>query len=426
MLTFHFDQKEGSVRENELVIPRRIERWARESPEIASLLDSTYGTALLQAYRDLDCDLLYRSVTHGVGHIERTMLFGALIAKNEQLSARDTRDVLLCCSYHDIGRIDDRYDLEHGKRSAEQIRESETLRALFSYPEEAMAAIHSHAVPDGETEGIPDIYGVKDPEKYALLTACLKDADNIDRVRIYDLDESFLRFAGTRRMVPLAWWVLDEYLRTHTVLCFGDSNTFGYNPRTGGRYPSYFRYPSVLARFLGEDYTVIDEGLNGRTTAFPLDGVEWLSGLYAIRPAIAAHYPVDTLVIMLGTNDCAVSLGLSAEEITHGMEKLIRAAQAILLEKQGAIPRIILICPPHIEESVWKGPFAENMDRRSLEVSAALPGLYEELARKTGCDFLNLDGVLRFSELDSEHLRPFDNYRLAGMLAERIRRTEKE
>ena len=66
------------------------------------------------------------------------------------------------------------------------------------------------------------------------------------------------------------------------------------------------------------------------------------------------------------------------------------------------------------------------MDRRSLEVSAALPGLYEELARKTGCDFLNLDGVLRFSELDSEHLRPFDNYRLAGMLAERIRRTEKE
>ena len=412
--------------ENELIIPRKIEQWARESQEIASLLDSTYGTALLQAYRDLNCDLLYRSVTHGVGHIERTMLFGALIAKNEQLSARDTRDVLLCCSYHDIGRIDDRYDLEHGRRSAEQIRESDALQALFSYPEEAMAAIHSHAVPDGETEGIPAIYGVKDPEKYALLTACLKDADNIDRVRIYDLDESFLRFAGTRRMVPLAWWVLDRYLRTHTVLCFGDSNTFGYNPRTGGRYPSYFRYPSVLARFLGEDYTVINEGLNGRTTAFPLDGVEWLSGLYAIRPAIAAHYPVDTLVIMLGTNDCAASLELSAEKIAHGMEKLIRAAQDILLEKQGMIPQIILVCPPHIEESVWKGPFAEVMDRKSLEASAALPGLYEELARKTGCDFLNLDGVLRFSELDSEHLRPFDNYRLAGMLAEHIRRTENE
>ena len=412
--------------ENELIIPRRIKRWALESPEIASLLTSAYGTALLEAYRDLDCSILYKSVTHGVGHIERTMLFGAMIARNERLSETDTRDVLLCCSYHDIGRIDDRYDLEHGKRSAEKIRESEDLRSLFSYPAEAMAAIHSHAVPDGETAGIADIYEVKDPEKYALLTACLKDADNIDRVRIYDLDESFLRFEGTRKMVPLAWWVLDEYLRTHTVLCFGDSNTFGYNPRTGGRYPSYFRYPSILARFLGEDYTVVDEGLNGRTTAFPRNGFEWLSGLYAIRPVLAGHYPVDTLVLMLGTNDCAVSLALSAEEIARGMEELIRASQEVLLEKQGTLPRIILVCPPHIEESVWKGPFAEEMDRKSLEASAALPGLYEELARKTGCEFLNLDGVIRFSELDSEHLRPFDNYRLAGMLAERIRHKEEE
>lgn len=412
--------------ENVLIIPRRIKRWALESREIASLLTSAYGTALLEAYRDLDCDLLYKSVTHGVGHIERTMLFGAMIARNEHLSETDTRDVLLCCSYHDIGRIDDRYDLEHGKRSAEKIRESEGLRSLFSYPEEAMAAIHSHAVPDGETEGIPEIYGVKDPGKYALLTACLKDADNIDRVRIYDLDETFLRFEGTRQMVPLAWWVLDEYLRTHTVLCFGDSNTFGYNPRTGGRYPSYFRYPSILARFLGEDYTVINEGLNGRTTAFPLNGLEWLSGLYAIRPVLAAHCPVDTLVLMLGTNDCAASLALSADEIARGMEKLIRAAQEILLEKQGTLPRIILVCPPHIEESVWKGPFAEDMDRNSLKASAALPGLYEELARRTGCEFLNLDGVIQFSELDSEHLRPFDNYRLAGMLAERIRLKEEE
>ena len=70
MLTLHSVQKEGAEMENELVIPRRIERWALERPEIAELLDSAYGTALLEAYRDLDCSLLYRSVTHGVGHIE--------------------------------------------------------------------------------------------------------------------------------------------------------------------------------------------------------------------------------------------------------------------------------------------------------------------------------------------------------------------
>lgn len=404
----------------QLIIPRRIREWSARQPDLAELLGSEYGEALMEAYRTLDCSRLYRSVTHGVGHIERTMLFGALIAKNQGLGPEDTRDVLLCCSYHDIGRIDDRYDLDHGRRSAEKIREDDSLRNLFSRAEEAMAAIHSHAVPDGETAGVPQLYGVRDLEKYELLTACLKDADNIDRVRIYDLDESFLRFSGTRALVPLAWWVLEEYLRRHVVLCFGDSNTYGYNPRTGLRYPDYFRYPAILGKMLGEEYTVIDEGLNGRTTAFTRWGKPWLSGLYALEPVLAAHCPVDTLVFMLGTNDCSAQLDLSAEEITEGMGKLIRTARQLLGEKQEREPRIILVCPPPIEESVKDGPFAGEMNEKSLAVSAALPAMYRKLAETAGCDYLDLSGVIRFSEIDSEHLRPFDNYRLAGMLAELI------
>lgn len=395
-----------------------------EKPEIASLLASRYGDALMKAYEDLDVSLLYQSVTHGIGHIERTMLFGALIAKNEKLSESDTKDVLLCCAYHDIGRTDDHYDLGHGRQSAEMIREGEHLRSLFTEPEAAMAAIHSHSIPDGEAEDAPILYNVKNLDKSVLYTACLKDADNIDRVRIYDLDESFLRFAGTRAMVPLAYWVLEKYLKKHTVLCFGDSNTYGYNPRTGTRYPSYMRYPAVLQRFLGEDYTVIAEGLNGRTTAFPKEGIVWKSGLYAVEPVIASHYPVDTLVIMLGTNDCAAELELEAEYIAGGMEKLIIAARDLLTEKQGYSPRIILVCPPHLEESVLSGPFSEEMNAKSIEVSKRLPELYKELAKKQNAGYLDLDGTIRFSEIDSEHLRPFDTYRVAGMLADLIREQE--
>ena len=135
-----------------LVIPRRIEKWALEKPELASLLASEYGDALMKAYDELDLALLYQSVTHGLGHIERTMLFGALIAKNEKLSPADTRDVLLCCAYHDIGRVNDSYDIGHGRQSAEMIRGKEPLRSLFTEPEAAMAAIHSHSIPDGEAE----------------------------------------------------------------------------------------------------------------------------------------------------------------------------------------------------------------------------------------------------------------------------------
>ena len=404
-----------------LVIPKRIEKWAKERSEIAALMASEYGDALMKAYEELDLSLLYQSVTHGIGHIERTMFFGAMIAMNEKLSEVDTRDILLCCSYHDIGRVDDRYDLEHGRKSAEKIRDGEKLRSLFAEPEAAMAAIHSHSIPDGEAEDAPLIYNVKKLDKSALYTACLKDADNIDRVRLYDLDESFLRFPKTREMVPLAWWLLDAFLKRHTVLCFGDSNTYGYNPRTEARYPSYFRYPNILQQFLGDEYKVIAEGLNGRTTAFPKGGFIWKSGLYSVEPVLASHYPIDTLIVMLGTNDCAAELDLEAGDIADGMEKLLITARDLLTEKQGYEPRIILVCPPHLEDSIKKGPFAEEMNSKSLEVSKTLPGLYEKLAEGLDCDFLNLDGTIHFSDIDSEHLRPFDSYRLAGMLADMIR-----
>lgn len=403
-----------------LVIPRRIEKWAKERPEIAALMASQYGDALIEAYESLDVSLLYQSVTHGVGHIERTMFFGAMIAMNERLSADETRDVLLCCSYHDIGRTDDRYDLDHGRKSAEMIGKGESLRSLFSEPEAAMAAIHAHSVPDDEAGDAPVIYNVKKLDKSTLYTACLKDADNIDRVRIYDLDESFLRFPKTREMVPLAWWLLDAYLKKHTVLCFGDSNTYGYNPRTTSRYPPYFRYPDILQQFLGDEYKVISEGLNGRTTAFAISGLKWRSGLYAVEPVLASHYPIDTLVVMLGTNDCAAELDLEARDIAGGMEELLITSRELLKEKQGYEPQIIIVCPPHFEESIKTGPFAGEMNDKSIEASKELPKLYRELADKLGCRYLDLDGSIRFSDIDSEHLRPFDNYRLAGMLSEMI------
>ena len=57
------------------------------------------------------------------------------------------------------------------------------------------------------------------------------------------------------------------------ILCFGDSNTYGYIP-LGGRYDEDVRWPTVMAGLLGDGYTVIEEGLNGRTCVFddPVSG----------------------------------------------------------------------------------------------------------------------------------------------------------
>ena len=48
-----------------------------------------------------------------------------------------------------------------------------------------------------------------------------------------------------------------------TILCYGDSNTYGYNPVNGLRYPKDVRWTGVLQKMLGEEYVVIEEGCNG-------------------------------------------------------------------------------------------------------------------------------------------------------------------
>lgn len=202
-----------------LIIPKRIKAWAEEFPRIEELLGTEYGEALMQAYNSLDTDMLYRSRTHGVGHIERALLFGAMIAQNLQLDEDMTKQLLLCCSYHDIGRVDDSYDLEHGRRSAEMI-ENTYLKELFPDVHLAKAAIAAHAVPDGEMKGIGELYGVTDEEKYRLLTRCLKDADNLDRVRIADLDTKHLRHQSTVEMVPLATAVFNKYIENPKMTDF--------------------------------------------------------------------------------------------------------------------------------------------------------------------------------------------------------------
>ena len=404
---------------SELKIPSRINKWAEKEPRIARLLSSEYGDALMQAYEELDLSALYRSETHGVGHIERTMLYGAMIAQDRGFDAEWTRLLLMCCSYHDTGRHNDSYDLDHGRLSAEKIGATE-LKNRFSKLALAQAAIHAHAVPDSEMAGLQNAYGETDRDEYLLLTSCLKDADNLDRVRIYDLDERFLRFRETKEMVPLAYRLLEEHVKKTTILCFGDSNTYGYNPRNGLRYPDYLLWTEVLRKRLGPDYRVVNAGLNGRTAATSFPGEEWKSGLYSIEPVITGNCPVDILVIMLGTNDCSRGLGLSAQEITRGMEQLVDKARRVAYREQGFEPEIIIVAPPHIESTVYDGPLADNFNERQLEVSAELPACYEELAERKGCRFLSLDGKVRFWDLDSEHFRTFDGYKLAYMLIEMI------
>lgn len=405
--------------DSELFIPSRLDEWAKSWPRLAELLDSGYGQLLRRAYEALNVSLLYKSDTHGTDHIERTMLFGAMYAFNEAVGTELAEDILLCCAWHDIGRTNDKYDEEHGRKSSARVKEL-GLEKYFHNPREALAAIDTHARPDSKMPEIMELYSPLNPEVFRSLAFGLKDADNLDRVRLYDLDTSFLRGSGTASLVPMAEWILREMRRVETVLCYGDSNTYGYNPSTGERYPEFMRWPDKLREYLGKGYRVIPEGMNGRTTVFERKGVPWLNGISTLDSTIHCHFPIDILVFMLGTNDCCAELGLTADEITRGMERLVDEARRYLGEVQEREARIIIIAPKAMDETVLHGTFEGEMDEKSISVSQQLPETYRRLAERKGCGFMDLEDVLRLSEKDGEHFTPFGGQKLARKLADII------
>ena len=206
-----------------------------------------------------------------------------------------------------------------------------------------------------------------------------------------------------------------------TVLCYGDSNTFGYIPETGMRYPRDIRYPGRLQKLLGDDYAVIEEGCNGRTTIHddPIDG--WKNGLDYLKPCLNSHKPIDIVVLMLGSNDLKETFHLTAKEIADGASILMEVIRNFTQEKQGYIPRIILVSPPEIGGGIKTSPFCGAFYENAIVESRKFPEFYKAVAEKYGCIFFNAAEYIYPSEVDSLHLTPEGHSVLAEKLCEVIK-----
>lgn len=205
-----------------------------------------------------------------------------------------------------------------------------------------------------------------------------------------------------------------------TVLCYGDSNTYGYDPSTGGRYPYEKRWTTLLSDMLGDRYEVVNEGLNGRTTAYDRPGAAWKNGISSFIACLGTHKPVDILVIMLGTNDCNAGLGLTAEQIAGGMENLVRLAEEHSPELQGYVPRIIVTAPAAIGDNYENSPFAYELTPASVKKSHDIGPLYRDIAERHDCDFVSAVDSAEVSGLDSEHLSEEGHRQLAALMYDMI------
>ena len=206
-----------------------------------------------------------------------------------------------------------------------------------------------------------------------------------------------------------------------TIVCYGDSNTWGFHPETWGRYPYEERWTTLLQEKLGSDYLVIPEGLNSRTTVFDPAGDEpWKNGLYALAPVIGTNKPIDILLFMLGTNDCKFTQNVTAEEIGAGMDQLLTQAEQICTEVQGDLPVMIVVAPPAILPDLEGTSFEKEFDVTSSEKSIEIAQFYETVAETHNCIFIKATDQAEVSPTDGVHLTKNGHAQLAELIYTKI------
>lgn len=205
-----------------------------------------------------------------------------------------------------------------------------------------------------------------------------------------------------------------------SILCFGDSNTWGYNPRTKERYSRNERWTGVLRQELGDGYEIIEEGLNGRTTVWedPIEGHK--SGKEYLIPCLESHQPIDLVTIMLGTNDLKkrFSLFLSAFDIANSAGVLADIALRSGSGPGGGAPKVLLMAPPRVGKLT---EFAEMFEDAEV-ISRKFSQHYRQIANDHGCDFLDTSQIVTSSDIDGIHLELSEHQKLGKAVAALVKK----
>ena len=198
------------------------------------------------------------------------------------------------------------------------------------------------------------------------------------------------------------------------ILCFGDSNTYGYRFTDRGRFDAHTRWTGRLAEKLTPfGFGVIESGLNGRTTMFDETDKDGRNGLQALPEILRENAPVRYAIVMLGTNDCKTQFHASPQDITDGMDRILQCFEEHT--------RMLLVCPALIDKAVLTHGFSQSFDEDSIPKSAALEPQFAQLAAKHRCLFLSAVHLVSTAQTDGIHLDETGHAVLAQALFQCIR-----
>ena len=198
------------------------------------------------------------------------------------------------------------------------------------------------------------------------------------------------------------------------IVCYGDSNTFGFVPAIGTRFDENTRWTGILSKKFKGEFDVVEEGANNRTGCKDNSAGFLFSAQRHFPKIIAKQKDMEYLILSIGSNDLQFQYDISFKEFEHGIEKLIQTAQKY-------VKNIILIPAVILDENVLKGMFNVQFDETSISKSKKIGKIYRKLANLYGCRIFDINEFARPSEKDGLHYDEASHILIAEKLEAFIR-----
>lgn len=200
-----------------------------------------------------------------------------------------------------------------------------------------------------------------------------------------------------------------------TILCFGDSNTWGAVPNENRRYTKDERWPALVRKYLPDSWDVVEEGQSGRTTIHIDPFENYKCGLTYLPPCLETHLP-DLVIIMLGTNDLKSHFNLSASDISRGAAKLAEKVQKFTSSVQKKSPKVLLIAPPPVKEVGYLAEMFEGAEAKSQDFDK----YYSARAKELGCEYFNAGAIIESCPIEGIHWRVEQHEKMSLAISEKI------
>ncbi|MBR5304240.1 MAG: hypothetical protein IKU37_05380 [Candidatus Gastranaerophilales bacterium] len=178
------------------------------------------------------------------------------------------------------------------------------------------------------------------------------------------------------------------------ILCFGDSNTYGFNPKDFNRHNEKERWSGILK----QNFNVIECGCNNRTI---FNNSNNLNSILTLPKYL--NNGITHIILQIGINDLQTQYNTDLKELESKLTQLIKSIDKEI--------KIILLCPSLIDKCILNSNFAQLFNSESIEKSKKLPEIYKNISKQNDCTLVNLNNIATVSKIDGLHY-DIENHKL--------------